>query len=131
MSARAPVQNVPVQIVYDGECPFCTAYVRLLRLRESYDVELVDARSGHPVVAEIESQGLDLDEGMVVKMHGRLHHGADGVNRLAAMGAKAGPLRAFWNWVFKDSTRARLLYPPLRAGRNLALRLLGRRKINP
>ena len=124
-------ERVPVQVVYDGECPFCTAYARLLRLRESYDVELVDARSGHPVVAEIESQGLDLDEGMVVKMHGRLHHGADAMTRLAVMGAKAGPLRAAGNWVFSDAGRARLFYPPLRAGRNLALRLLGRRKINP
>jgi len=32
-----------LHIVYDGDCPFCSGYVALLRLREQYDVRLVDA----------------------------------------------------------------------------------------
>ena len=65
-------------IVYDGQCPFCFRYVALLRLRETLGrVELVNAREGGPIVDEIIAAGLDLDEGMVLKMNGRLYHDDD------------------------------------------------------
>ncbi|CAN0407117.1 unnamed protein product, partial [Scytosiphon promiscuus] len=33
-------------IVYDGECPFCSQYVKMLRIHESVGtVRLIDARS--------------------------------------------------------------------------------------
>ena len=34
-------------IVYDGDCPFCSRYVKLVRLREALgSVDLVNARDG-------------------------------------------------------------------------------------
>ncbi len=66
----------PVRVVYDGECPFCTAYIRMVRLREATGgVELVDARSDHPVLERIAATGLNLDTGMVVELDGQLLHG--------------------------------------------------------
>lgn len=118
-------------IVYDGDCPFCSAYVAMTRLREAAgSVELVDAREAdHPVVREAKAAGLDLDEGMAMKMDGRLYHGADVMNRLALMTSPAGPFNALMREVFRHPRLSRALYPSLRAGRNLALRLLGRKKI--
>ena len=56
-------------IVYDGQCPFCSRYVQLLRLRESLGrVELVNARHRGPIVDEVVRAGLDLDEGMILKL---------------------------------------------------------------
>ncbi|MFT5932039.1 MAG: putative DCC family thiol-disulfide oxidoreductase YuxK, partial [Hyphomonas sp.] len=38
-------------IVYDGDCPFCSEYVKLLRLRDAIGpVSLVNAREDHPAV---------------------------------------------------------------------------------
>src|SRR5690606_25765599 len=43
-------------IVYDGDCPFCTSYIRLLRIRDAAGpVRLVNAREDHDVVAEARS----------------------------------------------------------------------------
>jgi hypothetical protein len=39
------MNQLKLLIVYDGACPFCNAYVSLLRLRESMQVELLSARS--------------------------------------------------------------------------------------
>lgn len=119
-----------VWVVYDGECPFCSAYVRMVRLRDAAgDVRLLNAREDHPVVAELKARGFDFDEGMALKIGDAVYHGDECVHRLAMMSGPSGVFNRFHYWVFQNEKRAKLLYPFLRAGRNAALRLLGKRKI--
>jgi len=133
-SSQATGPDGPV-IVYDGECPFCAAYVRMTRLRDSAGaVTMVDARSAtrdgiHPVLAEIRAQGLDLDRGMVVKMDGRLYHGDAAMTALALMTTPTGAFNRLMRALFRRPGLARVIYPPMVAGRNLTLRILGRRPI--
>jgi predicted DCC family thiol-disulfide oxidoreductase YuxK len=118
-------------IVYDGQCPFCSRYVRLVRLRRSLgEVQLVDARQGGPAVAELRAAGLDLDEGMALKLGGRWYHGEECVHMLALLSTPSTLFNKLNGTVFRSRTAARLLYPFLRSGRNLALKLLGRDKIH-
>jgi predicted DCC family thiol-disulfide oxidoreductase YuxK len=120
----------PPWLVYDGECPFCSAYVRMLRLRETAGaVRLVNARDGGPEVAAARAAGLDLDEGMVLNVGGRLLHGDECIHALALMTTPSGPFNRLTHWVFRSERRSRLLYPWLRVGRNATLRLLGRRRM--
>ena len=120
----------PLRILYDGECPFCSAYVRMLRLRKSVGaVELIDARQPHPAVDRVRALGLDLNQGMVVLMNGEVLHGDAAMHRLALLSGPSATLNAAFAWLFRDPGRARRVYPALRAGRNLALRLLGRQPI--
>lgn len=115
-----------MQVFYDGECPFCNSYVRMLHLREAVGtVELIDARSGDARVGALKAAGVDLNAGMAVRHGGRLYHGADAMQILSVLSAKGGVLRA----VMKSPRRARVIYPALRAGRGLLLRLLGRKPI--
>ncbi|MGE3972346.1 MAG: thiol-disulfide oxidoreductase DCC family protein [Porticoccaceae bacterium] len=117
-------------VIYDGDCPFCSRYVRLARLRDSFDIELVDARARQDVVAELRSSGYDLDAGMVVRLEGKTYHGADAMWLLSTLSSKSG----LWNRVlaamFRNRRLAGILYPVLRAGRNLTLRLLGRKPLH-
>jgi len=120
----------PAYVVYDGECPFCTSFVKLVRLKQTIGpVELVNARDAHPVVERLKREGYDLDEGMALVMNGEVFHGDECIHRLALLSSPVGPFNAFNRWVFSSPARSRILYPYLRAGRNLALKLLGRRKI--
>ena len=119
-----------IYVIYDGECPFCSAYVRMVRLREAAGaVHLLDAREPHPVVDEVRALGYDFDEGMALKIGDAIYHGDECVHQLAMMSGSSGALNRLHFWIFKDPKRAKLLYPYLRAGRNAALRLLGKRKI--
>lgn len=134
MSAEAePAAERPmheVLVVYDGECPFCANYVRLYRLRRLVgQVHLVDARGSHPVLAEVRSAGLNLDEGMAVRWQGRLYHGAAALHVLALLGSEAGVFNRVNRWLFSRPRLGRWLYPAMVAGRRLTLRLLGRRLI--
>lgn len=118
-------------IVYDGDCPFCSRYIQMLRLRRSLGpVVMVDARQGGAHVAEVERLGLDLDTGMAVRLNGRWSHGADAINVLSMFTSPSNTLNALSAWLFRSQVRARILYPVLRAGRNATLRLLRRKHIS-
>lgn len=99
-------------LVYDGDCLFCSAYVRMVRLRQAVGpVDLVDARAGGAVVEALWERGYDLNEGMAL-----LTTSSSTFNRLNAL-------------LFRSPTASRLLYPLLRFGRNTVLRFMGRRKL--
>lgn len=117
-------------VIYDGDCPFCSRYVRLCRLRESFDVDLVDARAHPDLVVELRSKGYDLDAGIVVQVEeGGAHHGAEAMWLLSTLSSKNGLWNRFFAAVFRNRRLAGILYPVLRAGRNLTLRLLGRKPL--
>ncbi len=117
-------------IVYDGECPFCSRYVKMLRLRAVVGrVELVDARSDHPVVALLHERQIDLDEGMAFVQNGRISYGYECIHKIALLTTPSGIFNRLTAWIFRSATVSRLLYPILLFGRNTTLKLLGRRKL--
>jgi len=117
-------------VVYDGECPFCSSYVTLYRIRQQTDhVHLIDARSNHPAVEEVRRAGYDLDVGMVVKFEGRLYHGAEAMNILAILGSGGTVFNRLNRALFRHPRLSRALYPWLVRGRLVVLRLLGRKLI--
>jgi predicted DCC family thiol-disulfide oxidoreductase YuxK len=120
-----------ILLVYDKECPVCDAYCRVARIRESVGrLRLVDAREETPIMEEITRQGLDIDQGMVLKAGETLYYGQDAIHALALMGSASGPFNRLNHWIFRSKRRARLLYPPLRSARNLLLKALRKRRIN-
>jgi predicted DCC family thiol-disulfide oxidoreductase YuxK len=120
-----------VTVVYDGECPFCTNYVKLLRLRDAIGpVRLVDARSNDPVVKRLLDAGYDLDEGMAMVDGETIWHGQDCIHRLALMSTPSGAFNRINAAVFRSPHLSKAIYPMLRGGRNLTLRVMGRKKIN-
>ncbi|MBU2568697.1 MAG: DUF393 domain-containing protein [Gammaproteobacteria bacterium] len=117
-------------IVYDGECPFCTQYVQLLKLREVIStVELINAREGNSIVGDLFESGYDLNEGMVAIYENQTYYGADCVQVLALLSTGSGIFNRINSVIFRSKLLARILYPVLRIGRNLTLMLLGKRKI--
>ena len=119
-------------LLYDGNCPFCASYVRFVRLRESAGpVVLADAREHPTLVAEANALGFDIDQGMVLKLDDRYYFGGDCIHALALLTTKSGAFNRLNRALFRSRTMARIAYPALRAGRNFALLLLGRKRIAP
>jgi predicted DCC family thiol-disulfide oxidoreductase YuxK len=114
-------------IIYDGECPFCSAYVKLMKLKEAVGaVRLIDAREGGLEVEAARQAAFDLNEGMVFFYGGRFYHGAEAVNAMALLSGRSSFLNRLNAVLFRSATFSRLSYPLLRAGRNAALRLRGK-----
>ena len=121
-----------VYFVYDGDCPVCQYAAHALRIREAVGrLQLVNAREqeGHPILSEVNARRYDLDEGMVIKFGERFYHGADALGIMALLGSRAGWFNRMNALLFRSKTIARLLYPPMRSGRNLLLRMKGISKI--
>lgn len=117
-------------LLYDGECPFCTSYVSYVRLRETAGpVTLADARQYPDLVAEAHARGFDIDVGMVLKLDGRYYFGGDCIHALSLLTTPSGVFNRVNRVLFKSRAIARFAYPILRTGRNLALVVLGRRRI--
>ncbi len=120
-----------VLLVYDRECPACNVYCQVVKIRESVgNLRIVDARENSEVLHEITAAGLDIDQGVVLKMGDQLYYGSDAIHTLALIGSRSGVLNRINYWVFKSKKISSILYPFLRFLRNLLLKILGKSKIN-
>ena len=120
-----------ILLVYDKQCPVCDTYCRLVRIEEAAgDLKIIDARESSDVLDEITARGLDIDQGMVLKMEGEIYYGADAIHALALISSRSGFFNRL-NYLMLYSERvSRILYPVLRGCRNLLLKILGKTKIN-
>jgi predicted DCC family thiol-disulfide oxidoreductase YuxK len=117
-------------LIYDGDCPFCSAFVRMKRLQEAAGpVRLVNAREGGAEVARARQLGYDLDEGMLLHLDGRDYHGADCLRQVEMLSTGSGLFNRASALMFRRPAVARAVYPVMKAGRALTLRLLGRTRL--
>ncbi|WP_137170657.1 DCC1-like thiol-disulfide oxidoreductase family protein [Marinomonas sp. FW-1] len=120
-----------ILLIYDKECPACDFYCQIVRIHQSVgDLVLIDARENPEVLQEITAEGLDIDQGMVLKMGGQLYYGADAIHLLALLSSRSGVFNRLNYWLFSSKKVAGILYPILRSCRNLLLKILGKTKIN-
>jgi predicted DCC family thiol-disulfide oxidoreductase YuxK len=121
----------PILLIYDKDCPACNAYCQLVRIRQSVgELKLINAREDTEVMQQITAQGLDIDQGMVLKMGGNWYYGSDAIYMLSLLSSRSGLFNRLNYHLFKSKRLAKWLYPMLRFFRNLLLKLLGKRKIN-
>ena len=121
----------PILLAYDKQCPACEFYCNLARIRADVgELQLVNARDGGPVMEEITAAGLDIDQGMVLKVGAQLYYGADAIHALSLMSTRTGFFNRLTYWCFGSRGAARVLYPVLRAIRNLLLKFLAKTKVN-
>ena len=129
--AKAGDEGDGILLVYDWECPACDAYCRRVRVAApAGELRLVNAREASPILAEITDAGLDIDNGMVVKLDGRLYYASEAISVLARLSARTNLFNKLSYALFRAPSMARIVYPVLRACRALLLKALSKTKIN-
>ena len=126
-----PVNSAEILLVYDKQCPACHAYCGMIRVRESVGtLRLVNARGAGEIMDEITAKGLDIDEGMVLKVGNTLHYGADAIHVLSLMSSRVGTFNRLTYWMFRSKRLSTILYPLFRFFRNMLLKILRKSRIN-
>lgn len=124
------LQTPGAVVIYDGQCPFCDAYIKMLRLRESVgDVTMIDARAEPDLVRECEQRAYALNDGMLVLLAGRAYFGADAVVLLSQLTTASGMLNRAVAAVLKNKALASICYPIMRGGRAITLSMMGRQRL--
>jgi predicted DCC family thiol-disulfide oxidoreductase YuxK len=120
-----------ILLLYDRECPACNAYCQVIKIKESVgDLRIVNARENSEFLKKITTQGIDIDQGMVLKIGDQLYYGSDAIHTLALIGSRSGIFNRLNYWIFKSKRLSSILYPVLRIFRNLLLKILRKTKIN-
>ncbi len=120
-----------LSIIYDGECPFCTNFVKSYVIRKNAgDMELINAREMPLLVQELRSKGMEINDGMVVIWREHHYYGAEGMHLLSILGAESGIFNMLNRFLFCNRNVAVAIYPVLVVGRRITLSLL-RRKLIP
>lgn len=126
-----PLNSAEILLVYDRQCPVCDAYCHMVRIGKSAGtLRLVNARDAGAIMDEITARGLDIDEGMVLKLGTTLYYGADAIYVLSLMSSRSGVFNRLTYWMFRSKRLSATLYPLFRFFRNLLLKLLRKSRIN-
>lgn len=119
-------------LVYDGDCPFCSATARMYRLKKSVgDLQVVNAREAGDmeIMQAITAAKLDLNEGIVARFNGRLYHGAEALHLVALLGSDKDWLNRLNAVLFQNRQTVRFVYPTMKFLRSAVLKLMGRTPI--
>jgi len=120
-----------ILLVYDRQCPVCDFYCCKVRIADKVGkLRLIDARETSDIMEAITVAGMDIDQGMVLKLEDQLYYGSDAIHVLALISNHSGVFNRLNYWLFSSRYLSHLVYPILRALRNLLLKLLGRSRIN-
>ncbi len=120
-----------IVLIYDKECPVCKNYTQMVQIRKSIgEMRLINARDNSEEVREVLEQGFDLDQGMVLKIDDNLYYGADAMHTIALLGSRSGVFNKINYWMFRSKRFSHTIYPVLKYGRAVLLKLLGKKLIN-
>lgn len=61
-------------LLYDGECPICQRYQEYVAARQTYNLQVYDAREHGPLVQRLKEQGYDINEGMILLINEQIFH---------------------------------------------------------
>lgn len=120
-----------LEVIYDGDCPFCTSYVAYCRLKGAFpDVALTNARTVPDRVALYRGKGMDINKGMIVIYGDAVYFGDRAMAMLSQISRPDAFLQGIMRALFRWPAVAGVFYGALRLGRDGALLLLGRKKID-
>ena len=110
-------------LYYDKQCPFCTKYANLLKLKENFEITLKDARENLNEISVL-CKNLDINDGFIVIYKNDCFQGAKALeflNRAVDKTTILGKLHFFFAY---ENIFSKFLYKTLFILRKIALFIL-------
>ena len=114
-------------LVYDGDCPFCSAFAQRAELKGGLpDLDIRDGRTDHALRADLAKRGYRLANGAMLLEQDRVWHGSAAIAELHRRMQPSDALLQVLQGLFQQDDRARQIYPLLLLARRIALAARGR-----
>ena len=113
-------------LLYDGQCPLCSAYGRYVAAHRTGPIELLDARNQPEMARKLRDKGFDVNRGMVLSTPDGTFQGKRAIQAISPMISHRGPPRAALQLLTRIPGLATIIYPTIKWLRSISLRLLRR-----
>ncbi len=114
-----------ITLYYDKQCPFCSKYANLLKLKENFEITLKDARENQSEISLV-CEKLNINDGFIVLYKNDCFQGAKALAFLNSAVDKTtllGKLHFFFHY---DNLISHLLYKLFFILRKIILFILGK-----
>lgn len=118
-------------VLMDGDCVYCSRFSDLIAARNNLgSLQILNLRDRPDLVEAMRRDGLEPNQGMLFKRGDKFHYGPRAVSELARATEGDGVVRWAVRQVLRSPPVAAVLYPAMRAGRAVTLRVRGKRMID-
>jgi hypothetical protein len=114
-------------VLFDGACSVCAGYIAMSGVgRSPEDPAPLDARQEPELVEAMRRQGLEVNDGMIARIEGKIYYGPEVTRLIAERATQISATKRGLLYVIGAAPWSRALYPLLVKARLLLLRLRGR-----
>lgn len=131
MGAKPEEGKEDARVVFDGQCPFCRAYVASLDGNDNSRLNKINARCAPALVEQLDARDIDVNAGIVLLKGETIYQGAEALSVLARQYAAPNWFASLHHRLLRYRLVSLMIYPLLRAVRNVYLRLYKRGAIRP
>ncbi len=119
--------STEIIFIYDGECPFCNHFAKLLELKSSLpNLRILDGRKNVSRLTTLFKEGYDLNNGAILIREGEILHGSKALNFICSQIKEPNDaLLELLRLIFTSKKRSNLLFPFLLFARRLVLSIKG------
>lgn len=114
-----------ITLYYDKQCPFCSNYANLLKLKENFEITLKDARENLDEISLV-CGNLDINDGFIVVYENHCFQGVKALEFLNSAVDKTTTLGKLHFFFAYDNTFSKFLYKILFILRKFILFILRR-----
>ena len=116
-----------ITFIYDGECPFCNHFAKLLELKSGIpDISIVDGRENITKIIDLYEKGFDLDKGAILLIGNKIFHGAKAINWICSqIQNPSDELLKLLSLTFSSNKRTEIIFPFLLFARRFTLAVKG------
>ena len=112
-------------IYYDGECPYCKSYTKIIDIRKKYSFELKDARL-HPLeISNLNDQGYKIENGILMVFKGEIFQGAKALKMIDHLIYKKTTISKLYGLIIGLPFFANIIYPIVKTIRIITLKIMG------
>ena len=98
-----------ITLYYDKQCPFCSNYANLLKLKENFEITLKDARENLDEISLV-CENLDINDGFIVVYENHCFQGVKALEFLNSAVDKTTTLGKLHFFFAYDNTFSKFLY---------------------